>query len=334
MYSSRRLPVLIVTALASLALCSAAQAQVTIGQLAPFNPPAICGGTSADVHQASASTAPNPYVVPAAGLITSWSTNASPGIGQQLKLKVFRPVSGFTFSVLAHDGPRALTPSSLNTFAVSIPVQAGDQIGMNDVTGGGVSNACLFQTGSPGDVFGAALSDAPDGAQTSLTPAATGYRLNLSATLKLPPTIAGLAPASGSIKGGTAVTITGTEFGGTTAVSFGAAPAPYTVVSETQITAIAPAGSAPGAVPVSVKTSVGASAPTTAGQFTYTACVVPKLAGKKLKGAKKRIRKAGCKVGAVKKPKGVSAKTGVVVKQNPKAGKILAPGSKVNVKLG
>jgi PASTA domain len=36
----------------------------------------------------------------------------------------------------------------------------------------------------------------------------------------------------------------------------------------------------------------------------------------------------------VKKKEGVTAKTGKVVKQNPKPGKILAPGSKVSVKLG
>lgn len=36
----------------------------------------------------------------------------------------------------------------------------------------------------------------------------------------------------------------------------------------------------------------------------------------------------------MKKKEGVTAKTGKVVKQNPKPGKILAPGSKVSVKLG
>ncbi|HEX6665649.1 MAG TPA: PASTA domain-containing protein [Solirubrobacterales bacterium] len=64
------------------------------------------------------------------------------------------------------------------------------------------------------------------------------------------------------------------------------------------------------------------------------ACRVPGLAGRKLAAAKKRIRKAGCRVGKVKKLKGATAKAGVVVKQNPKAGKILAPGAKVHVKLG
>jgi hypothetical protein len=63
-------------------------------------------------------------------------------------------------------------------------------------------------------------------------------------------------------------------------------------------------------------------------------CVVPKLKGKKLKAAKKMLRAADCRVGKVKKLQGASAKTGKVVKQKPKPGKVLAPGSRVSVKLG
>lgn len=68
--------------------------------------------------------------------------------------------------------------------------------------------------------------------------------------------------------------------------------------------------------------------------FTYEGCKVPNLAGKKLKASKKKLKKADCKVGKVKETGDVTAKTGKVVKQNPKPGKILAPGSKVGIKLG
>lgn len=61
---------------------------------------------------------------------------------------------------------------------------------------------------------------------------------------------------------------------------------------------------------------------------------MPKLKGKKLKAAKKMLRAADCRVGKVKKLEGASAKTGKVVKQKPKPGKVLAPESKVSVKLG
>ena len=63
-------------------------------------------------------------------------------------------------------------------------------------------------------------------------------------------------------------------------------------------------------------------------------CVVPKLKGKTLKTAKKRARKANCGIGKVKKLEGVTAKTGKVVKQKPKAGKVKAAGTKIAVTLG
>jgi PASTA domain len=75
-------------------------------------------------------------------------------------------------------------------------------------------------------------------------------------------------------------------------------------------------------------------APAQATTTTSGACTVPSLVGAKLMSAKRRIRKGGCRVGNVTKRNGATAKTGRVVKQNPKAGKVLAPGAKVHVKLG
>jgi beta-lactam-binding protein with PASTA domain len=83
-----------------------------------------------------------------------------------------------------------------------------------------------------------------------------------------------------------------------------------------------------------VTTLAGSSLNVGADRFNYTACVVPKLAGKHLKAAKKSLKQANCKLGKVKKVTGPASKVGAVVKQSPKAGKALAPGSKVSVKLG
>ena len=76
-----------------------------------------------------------------------------------------------------------------------------------------------------------------------------------------------------------------------------------------------------------------------ADKFTFTAnstvnavCVVPKLKSKKLKRARKALKRADCRLGKVK-PKG-QQRTGKVQKQRPKAGRVLPPDSKVNVKLG
>ncbi len=64
------------------------------------------------------------------------------------------------------------------------------------------------------------------------------------------PRVTSLTPLSGPSAGGTAVTLTGTGFTGTTAVSFGSQPAnSFTVSSDTQIVATAPANVAGLAVP-------------------------------------------------------------------------------------
>ena len=81
------------------------------------------------------------------------------------------------------------------------------------------------------------------------------------------PTIASITPASGPVAGGTNVTITGTNFTGTTAVTIGGAAATgFVVVSATSITATTPAGTA-GGQNVAVTTGVGTA--TSVGLFTY-----------------------------------------------------------------
>src|SRR5207247_4986122 len=86
------------------------------------------------------------------------------------------------------------------------------------------------------------------------------------------PTVSGVTPNSGSTAGGTAVTITGTNFIGATAVKFGATNASFTIGSATSISATAPAGTA-GAVDVTVTTPAGTSATSGADQFTYAPAV-------------------------------------------------------------
>src|SRR5208282_5360427 len=83
------------------------------------------------------------------------------------------------------------------------------------------------------------------------------------------PTVTSVSPNSGSTAGGTAVTITGTNFASGATVTFGGAAATNVVdVNGTTITATTPAGSA-GAVTVTVMVS-GQSGSLTNG-FTYTA---------------------------------------------------------------
>lgn len=100
---------------------------------------------------------------------------------------------------------------------------------------------------------------------TSTSAAAT-----VSITVQPPvPTVTNVAPAQGSTAGGTNITITGTGFTGATAVTVGGnAATGVTVVSDTQITAITPIGTA-GAAAVRVTNGTGQS--TVNGTFTYLA---------------------------------------------------------------
>ncbi|MGX5773722.1 IPT/TIG domain-containing protein [Methylorubrum zatmanii] len=97
---------------------------------------------------------------------------------------------------------------------------------------------------------------------TSATGAADQFTYTAAA-----PTLSGLSPASGPAAGGTAVTLTGTDLTGATAVSFGGAPATsFSVGSSTAISAVAPAH-APGPVSIAVTTPGGTA--TLASGFTY-----------------------------------------------------------------
>ncbi|MFK3967469.1 IPT/TIG domain-containing protein [Ensifer adhaerens] len=84
-------------------------------------------------------------------------------------------------------------------------------------------------------------------------------------------TISSVSPASGSPTGGTSVTIPGTGLAGATTVKFGSVPAAsFTVNSDTQITAVAPPGTAG---PVDIVVTTGSGSVTLPNGFSYL--VVP-----------------------------------------------------------
>jgi hypothetical protein len=82
------------------------------------------------------------------------------------------------------------------------------------------------------------------------------------------PAILGLTPTHGPAAGGNSVTLTGMDFGTNPTVAFGGRVATLTSISNTSLTAVAPAGQ--GAVPVTVTNAGGASNPV---QYTYDAGV-------------------------------------------------------------
>ncbi|MFJ5220696.1 IPT/TIG domain-containing protein [Streptomyces sp. NPDC088354] len=83
------------------------------------------------------------------------------------------------------------------------------------------------------------------------------------------PVLSLLSPAQGPTDAGSGVTLSGTGLTTTTAVHFGAASAAFTVLSDTAIAALAPAGT-PGPVPVNVTTPGG-----TSNSLTYTRLAPP-----------------------------------------------------------
>jgi hypothetical protein len=338
----RRIPsaAVALVALASLAIPAGAAALTTVGQLAPGNPPAVlCDITNQnDLWQQEVSSGIS-YVIPSPGVITSWSTNASAGKGQIYSFRIIRPLTHERFLVVAHDTPKVLTPEKLNTFKTTIPVKAGDLLGFNYNPSMNPNTACFFEaagrqnvlTVRQGDTL--TLPDPPDGDVIESFFAEHELRLNVSATLLPSPTIASLNPASGDAAGGSAVAIAGANFAEVKSVTFGGVAAKsFKVDSEAQISAIAPPGS-PGQVPLTITTLAGSATSI----FSYASetpppqCLVPKLKGKKLKAAKKGLKKAGCGLGKVKLVHGARSATGRVAQQRPKPGTVRPAGAKVNV---
>jgi hypothetical protein len=153
-----------------------AEASITLGQLAPSPGTGFCAGF--DRVQPSVSSG-NGYVVPAAGTITSWSTNAGANAGQHMAMKVFRNVSGNTYSVVGHDGPQPLTENTLNTFAASIAVKAGDVVGMDTPSTGSDATYCDFPV--IGDSYLAHTGSLSDGASAPFNVTQPDDRLNITA---------------------------------------------------------------------------------------------------------------------------------------------------------
>ncbi|MBI2766858.1 MAG: IPT/TIG domain-containing protein [Chloroflexi bacterium] len=83
--------------------------------------------------------------------------------------------------------------------------------------------------------------------------------------------VTSVTPSSGPVAGGTVVSVVGSGFTGATSVTFGGVGATFTIVSDTQITATAPAASGPGVVNVQVSNATNSSAVSSANRYTYIA---------------------------------------------------------------
>ena len=112
-------------------------------------------------------------------------------------------------------------------------------------------------------VFGCNVSDCGSGHSNMI-----GF-LTVKKITNPAPTVAQIAPTSGSTAGGTSVTINGANFQSNATVTFGGvAAASVSVTSSTSIIAVTPPASAPGSVPIVVKNGDGQSV--SFSSFAYT----------------------------------------------------------------
>jgi hypothetical protein len=184
-----------------------------------------------------------------------------------MQAAAFKPIGAITNPTIASIAPNsgpvaggtAVTITGTN-FAAGATVTFGTASATNVVVVSGTTITATTPAGSAGAVTVTVTN--PNSQNGSLT---NGFTY-VSATA---PTVTGISPSNGPVAGGTAVTITGTNFAAGATVKFGAASATnVVVVSGTTITATTPAGNA-GAVTVTV--TVNSQSGSLTNGFTYIA---------------------------------------------------------------
>ncbi len=174
------------------------------------------------------------------------------------------------FSYLPAPSVIGVSPSSGPTAgATSVSISGTNFTGATAVKFGSLK-AKSFVVNSEGSIT--AVSPAGTGTVdvTVIGPGGTSATSSADQFNYLPaPTVTGVVPNQGPVEGGTSVSISGTNFGGVTAVRFGSeAATSFTVNSEGSISAVSPAQAA-GTVDVTVTSPGGASAPSTADHFKF-----------------------------------------------------------------
>lgn len=326
---SRRLSLVTIAAVGALSLLAAGSAQastITVGSVfPPGSSPTAFGQVATFFNTALPEKGAN-LVSPVNGTVVRWRVKDAEG--GPFRLRILRPNGSGAYTAAGTSNPATPAGTGLQTFTANLPIHAGELIGVdpsNDTDKIGVAEVS-------GASYGFIFPPPFDTATVAPSGTNAGKEVALSAEVQPTPAVASISPSFGSVAGGTSVTITGTDFTAASAVKFGTTPASgFTVDSETQITAIAPASAAVGQVDVTVTTLAGTSPTSYGDRFTYDGCVVPRLKGKKLKRSKSAVRAADCKVGTIKRRKG---KPGKVIKQSPKPGKVLPPDTKVNITVG
>ncbi len=190
--------------------------------------------------------------------------------------------SGDRFTVSAASAPLVSslgTSSGTTAGATTVTINGSGFTGAGSVLFGAVA-AASFTVNSDSSITAVSPSQAagtidvtvgtPTG--TSAVSSADHFTYSNAST----PSVSGLSASGGSTAGGLGVTVTGSNFTGTTAVSFGTVAATFTVLSDGVLVATAPSQAA-GLVDVTVTTPSGTSSTSSADHFTYSAASAPSV---------------------------------------------------------
>lgn len=314
---------LLLTAATLLAPAAAGAKNVIVGSPLSGNfEPTPCDSPSCTLTNTSFSSGAL-ATSPIDGAVVRWRMLlGSPATGY--RIRVLDPAGGATYKGAGSSSTQSPDGPGLQSFPTSLPIHVGQAIGLDiDDSVGTIGFAQ-----APGLAsflkWGPTLSDGVSGEGGGNDE----VELAFNAEIQPAPTVTGFTPESGSFVGGERVTISGTDLTDASNVTFGTTEAQsFTVESESRISAIMPAVAAKSVSPVLVRTPAGTGSAPTA--FIATACVVPKLVGKRLKQAKRRLRQATCRLGALRGRRGAR-----VSKQQPKPGRALPPGGRVRLRLG
>ncbi|MEU0057576.1 IPT/TIG domain-containing protein [Streptomyces sp. NPDC006334] len=151
----------------------------------------------------------------------------------------------------------ALTPGAGTTAGgTTVTLTGSDLLGATAVRFDGIA-ATSFTVDSSTQITAVAPAHGAGAAAVTVTTAG-GTSNPLAYTYLAAPSLSSLVPTQGPTHAGAVVTLTGANLTMTSSVRFGATPVSFTVVSPTQITAVAPAGPS-GPVTVTVVTPAGTS---------------------------------------------------------------------------
>jgi hypothetical protein len=179
--------------------------------------PAVCTGTPsvpAATLLVTEGAGAASYVAPTDGVLTSFTHVAGASAGQVRAIVFADTTTSGRKLVVAKSPLQTVQPSSVNTFAIALPIKAGQRLGLGYTT---AQTVCLNQ-GVAGDLASFAAPFDPDATSDFATTGSfeAGYRPNISAVLEpAPDTVVTKKPKKQTTRTRIKVTFTSTLAGST-----------------------------------------------------------------------------------------------------------------------